>query len=215
MSEEVTKYTPLTQEAIDEIISHSRYSEKLKPYINNHFLGLDRPTSVSIGITTKDSQTISKDATEKKFSNEDVSALQKIYKSQGIDIVDTSSEACSDPNKFIIDQSGIQTPFLSPEEALRATVDIYDIQKQSGVSEVGFILPKTKGSLCKSSNFTGRVIDINDEIKNNPQSQKMLNDRGISADEFIAKQLEESQQLPSIDVSSKYAEGTSIYRGEL
>lgn len=214
MNEEATKYTPLTQESITSVISHSKYKNDLQQYMSNHFIGLNEPASISLGFTNKSK--LLNAAPKNKMTSYDISVIKDILKSQGIDIVEATEEAAASLDKFIIDESGIRTPFLSPQDALKATTDIYDILRTSGINVIGFALPNTKGTLCKTTNNkTGNVLDLENNIKNNANAQKILQNKNLSVKDYISKQLKKCKNLETVTPRKQTREkaGSSIYRG--
>lgn len=88
MNEEATKYTPLTQESITSVISHSKYKNDLQQYMSNHFIGLNEPASISLGFTNKSK--LLNAAPKNKMTSYDISVIKDILKSQGIDIVEAT-----------------------------------------------------------------------------------------------------------------------------
>ena len=200
MSDEANIYPPLTKEEIEAVIDNSVNSDKLENLLDVNFVGLDRPCSVSLGIDCGTS-----------LDNTRIELISEILKSYGIDVVDRSSPDALDPSKYILDESGISLPFMEPREALKATAELNDIFISHGFKVTGYASPRTQESLCLSTKYEGKTIDVLGEIDDNPQAKAMLERRGISAEDFIQQQLEEASKLPAIDVMN--VENTALTPG--
>ena len=200
MSDESNIYPPLTKEEIEAVIDNSVNSDKLEDLLDVNFVGLDRPCSVSLGIDCGTS-----------LDNTRIELISEILKSYGIDVVDRSSPDALDPSKYILDESGISLPFMEPREALKATAELNDIFISHGFKVTGYASPRTQESLCPSTKYEGKTIDVLGEIDDNPQAMSMLERRGISAEDFIQQQLEEASKLPAIDVMN--VENTALTPG--
>ena len=200
MSDEANIYPPLTKEEIEAVIDNSVNSDKLEDILDVNFIGLDRPCSVSLGIDCGTS-----------LDNTRIELISEILKSYGIDVADRSSPDALDPSKYILDESGISLPFMEPREALKATAELNDIFISHGFKVTGYASPRTQESLCLSTKYEGKTIDVLGEIDDNPQAMSMLERRGISAEDFIQQQLEEASKLPAIDVMN--VENTALTPG--
>ncbi|MBQ8436656.1 MAG: hypothetical protein IJX20_03295, partial [Alphaproteobacteria bacterium] len=104
MSDNVKTYEPLTEVYISDITDKTKYKDEFIKYISSHFVGLDRPASVSMGISSANMQEVC-----------------EILKSKGIDVVYAGTKEAVDINKFVIDETGIKTPFMSPQDLLYVT----------------------------------------------------------------------------------------------
>ena len=190
MSDEANIYPPLTKEEIKTVVDNSVNSDKLDELLDVNFVGLDRPCSVSLGIDCGD-----------QLDSTRIELISEILKSYGIDAVDRSSPEALDPSKYILDKSGISLPFMEPREALKATAELNDIFISHGFKVTGYASPRTQESLCPSTKYDGKIINVSGELDDNPQAKAMLEKRGISAEDFIQQQLEEATKLPAIDVN--------------
>lgn len=196
------QYSPLTQERIDELISSSKNPDFVREKLSNHFNGLERPVVVSIGIQEK----ISPDEIYNKLKENGI----KVAKSEEINSVDISH--------FLVTPTGIGFPPMSPEEAVKAVSLVSDI---FGDNIRGFALPKDSSSYCDyvcSNPEISREIDVNNIVKQSPELQDMLAQKSMSADQFIAAQLNSIDNLPKVDIHelnflNRRKSTPSIFRG--
>lgn len=201
MSDNKHVYTPLTEEDLNAITASSQYPDDFKEYLSNNFVGLDKLCSISMGIDC--------------CANVDV-IFEKLNK-QNLNIARSDKKEPLDINKVLVGEKGIETPILSPREALLMAVKVYDVLKQEYAVR-GFALPKTIENLCHTSAHSGRNINVCSELEVNSKSddlKKMLQERNLSADEFISSQLKESNNLPDVDIQENTEKNfcKSLYRG--
>ena len=194
-------YSPLTQEDIDLIASKSKYPNDFKQFLCGNFDGLDKPCSISMGIEYGTDIDVLFD----KLSNKELNAVRS-DKQEKLDI-----------NKILVGEKGIETPILSPREALEMAVQIHDVLKDESAIR-GFALPKTPESLCYTSTNTSSQINVSKELECNSKSGElttMLEEKGLTVDEFISKQLKEGMGYPEIDTAETTEKNfcKSLYRG--
>ena len=194
-------YSPLTQEDIDLIASKSKYPNDFKQFLCGNFDGLDKPCSISMGIEYGTDIGVLFD----KLSNKELNAVRS-DKQEKLDI-----------NKILVGEKGIETPILSPREALEMAVQIHDVLKDESAIR-GFALPKTPESLCYTSTNTSSQINVSKELECNSKSDElttMLEEKGLTVDEFISKQLKEGMGYPEIDTAETTEKNfcKSLYRG--
>ena len=194
-------YSPLTQEDIDLIASKSKYPNDFKQFLCGNFDGLDKPCSISMGIEYGTDIDVLFD----KLSNKELNAVRS-DKQEKLDI-----------NKILVGEKGIETPILSPREALEMAVQIHDVLKDESAIR-GFALPKTPESLCYTSTNTSSQINVSKELECNSKSDElttMLEEKGLTVDEFISKQLKEGMGYPEIDTAETTEKNfcKSLYRG--
>ncbi len=155
---------------IESVINASGYKDGLRAVLSDHFDELKNPVSVSMGLYP-----------EGKRVDETVSLLRL----NGINAVPYYHPDAKDlPDAFIVDGTGLRTPFFTPEDAVKAVADVYEIMRRNGIP-TSRALPVAKENLIPAltRTYDGKIIDIG---KNNP------NDR--DAVSFTARQLEFAQK---------------------
>lgn len=157
----------LTKEDIDAVIAQTENQDAIRHFIapTHYFENLDEPVAVAIGITKSGAR----GALESTNINNVVGVLRK----NGIDAVSMLDKEATDPAKFVVNESGVLTPFMKPEDALKATALICDICLNSDQHLNGYANLQTKETLLYSASVNAlderRNIDIQ---KGHPHPEK-------------------------------------------
>lgn len=170
---------------IKDIVSQSADAQTLSEVFSDHFDHIAHPVSVSLGLVLKD---------------KNIKDIVDILRSSGINAIPFyNSKVKDDMSCFVVDGSGVRSPLLSPEDAIKATADLFEIMHQHGI-ETSRALPVSRESMIPavSEAYCNKLIDI---AANNP-SEKNLN-------EFLSSQLEHALQMPSAELKNN----GSLYRG--
>lgn len=185
----------LSSEKVNEIISKSENDYYVKKVIYHNFEGLEGGVSVSLGLASFFD--VGGIQTKK---NNDVLNIVNILREKGIDAVPYNCPQAAEPNRFVVDESGISTPIMDAEDALKATTDIVDVLYDKGQRINGYALPKTKENFTYYTDKKQQSIDV---LKNNENSEvsKRLAEQGYSVSSFISKQLESLSTLPKINAA--------------
>ncbi len=176
---------------VSEVLNKAENKVELKAVLSDHFDAVKQPVSVSLGLHLR-GQTV-----------EDVVNL---LRKDGINAVPYYDEKVQDDlSCFVVDGTGVRSPFMSPEDALRATADIAQIMFKNKV-EISRAMPITRASLVPavSEKYTGNVIDI---AKNNPS----VPDVKETLSEYLKYAAE---KMPAIEIPSQKS-NDSIYSGRL
>ena len=189
MNSETDSYSPITQEEIDKVIAQSKYPDELEKLLDTYYRDLNQPCSVSLGVDF---------VLDRKNARVDV--LQQILQSHGIDAVSRLDPDVKNVSKYVLDNTGLSMPFMNPHDALKATAEINDIFQSHGLKISGYALPVSGEALCSSTPYSGSTIDIGKEIDADAKAQKILEDRGMEASDFISQQIEASRSLPEFNV---------------
>lgn len=162
----------ITADDIEEISAQAKDKEEFREILANHFFGLDEPCSVSIGVNLGDRK---------------VSDVVKALRSEGINAAGYYNPKVQDLDCFVVDGTGIKTPYFAPKDALKATVDVVNVLAKNDMSVRGYALPITKNSMTYARAFEKRaVIEVAEEKS--------------AEDNFIRAQLKKVQNMPKIDV---------------
>ena len=182
----------LTKEDIDAAIAQTENQDAIRHSLSNYFEGLDEPVSVAISLNKNNSS--------KEFLNrENIQYVVNLLREKGIEAVSFMDLEATEPSKFVVNDEGIQTPFLSPNDALKAVVLIEDeICKSDDVVLSGHANLLSNDSLLYSAdkrirNFADRSIDI---VAGHPHPKKIeeiLDKYGESLDSFIDRKVSEAQ----------------------
>ncbi len=175
---------------IEDVIGRSADKEKLRAVFSDHFDDLSAPVSVSLGL----------------YSNEkNVGDIVKLLRSNGIDAVPYYDKRVKDDlGCFVVDGTGIRSPFLNPKDAVKATADICEIMNADGIS-TSRALPVSRQNLIPAVDHTydGQIIDI---ARNNP------NERDV--DLFLAERLNsasnEMQAVSPVSVKGRLYRGATL-----
>ena len=209
--------TGLSEEQIQSIVSKSDNPEFVTEVISNHFNGLDRPCSVSIGVKSFYDEESNDQGIKspEKLLDSDILQVVNLLREKGIDAVPYNSPEAADISKFVVDRSGISTPMLNKEDALQATADIADILKNSGNDIKGFAFPQTAESLTYYNNEYKQGVDVIENNTNSAVAEQIQQTYGMSVSEFINQQTEILQSMPEVDIAAKQAQEdyTTGFRG--
>lgn len=142
---------------MEDVISRSNGKEKLKAIFSDHFDGLTAPVSVSLGVYP---------------NGQNVGDIVNMLRSNGINAAPYYDERVKDDlGCFVVDGTGIRSPFLTPEDAVKATADVVEIMNQNGIP-TSRALPVSRKNLIPAVDHTydGQIIDI---ARNNPNEQNV------------------------------------------
>lgn len=142
---------------VEDVISRSDDKEKLKAIFSDHFDDLTAPVSVSLGVYP---------------NGQNVGDIVNMLRSNGINAVPYYDERVKDDlGCFVVDGTGIRSPFLSPKDAVKATADVFEIMNQNGIA-TSRALPVSRKNLIPAVNHTydGQIIDIAKTIRTNKTS---------------------------------------------
>ncbi len=171
---------------ISEMISQSSNEKILSEIFSDHFNNIDSPVSVSLGLSLK---------------NNDIADIVNILRENGINAIPFySSKVKDDMNSFVVDGTGIRSPILSSDDAIKATADLFEIMEKHNI-KTSRAMPVSKENLIPAitRTYENKIIDIN---KNNPQQTDIS--------KFISQQLETALSQPSVIFASNT---NSLYRG--
>lgn len=169
---------------INEIVAKSAYKDELREVFSDHFDDVQQPVSMSLGVYM-----------DGKRIDEIVSMLRK----EGIDAMPYyDPKAAENPNAFIVDGTGVRSPFFEPQDAIRATADVFETMKRNGL-KTSRALPVTRQSLIPAITraYVDKTIDV---AQNNPAEENV--------DAFLSKQLNTVAEMPAVKEKSG-----KLYRG--
>lgn len=207
----------LTKEDIDAVIAQTENQDEIRHFIapTHYFENLDEPVAVAIGVT--------KSGARGAIEAANVNNIVEILRRNGIDAVSMLDKEAIDPAKFVVNESGVLTPFMKPEDALKATALICDICLNSDQHLNGYANLQTKETLLYSASVNAlderRNIDIQ---KGHPHpekfeeiSTKYNQDAATFIDGMVQEAVYNSEQInPRGDFLKNYAEGYEhVWRG--
>jgi len=129
----------LTKDDIDNEILKTSHQDEIRHSLSNYFEGLDEPVAVVIGINEKGCR----DCDDAANINKMVTLLRQ----NGIDAVSFLDEEAVKPDKFVVNSQGVLFPFMSPQDALKATVEIENLMLDNGLKLVGHANPLTSKAI--------------------------------------------------------------------
>ncbi len=189
----------MDQSFVENILAQSSDAVELKNIISNHFNELNEDCMLSIGLE------------EKQKVSDVVNALRK----KGINAVGYYNNGAEALDTFVVDGSGIRSPFLSPQDALQASADIYEILKAEGIKFKGHVLPQTKENFV----FCGHQTSKNDTKEINvAENYSQLNDENnqTAIEYLIETQLKTVKDMPLVSVEEMEQNNANrqfLYRG--
>ena len=173
---------------IANIVKESPYEEELKSIFSDHFDNLEQPVSLSLGI---------------HLNGLHVNDIVSLLRANGIDAVPYYDPKVKENlNCFVVDGTGVRSPFLTPEDAVKATADIFNTLRKENI-DTSRALPVTKRNLIPAISrvYDQKTINISD---NNPNEKDV--------DSFLSQQLEAAKSMPAVDVLQTRKEHV-LYRG--
>lgn len=178
----------LSHQLVNEMISKSSNKKILDEVFSDHFDNLINPVSVSLGLSLKD---------------KNVEDIVNILRENGINALPFYNQKVKeDLNCFVVDGTGIRSPILSPEDAIQATADLFEIMEKNNI-KTSRAMPVSKENMIPAiaRTYHNKIIDI---TGNNPQEQNIK--------KFIQQQLEIIAKMPQADFTDK-DHTNSLYRG--
>ena len=170
---------------ISAVIDSAENPVEFSEIISDHFDGLSSNVTVSIGINYED----------KKIED-----IVEILRKDGIDAVPYYCDMADNLDCFVVDSTGIRTPYFSAEDALECTKDIYNSLYNAGIKINGYALPMNSENLTYYQKpRSDRQIDV---VKGN-----------ADIEQFITHQLQTISEMEKFDVSSKEERPDTLYRG--
>ena len=193
----------MNKEDIDAAIAQTENQDAIRHSLSNYFEGLNEPVSVAISLNNNYNSS-------HLLNREDIQEIVNSLREKGIDAVSYMDKDAQHPSKFIVSNEGINTPFLSPEDALKASVLIEDVVcNNDRVCLSGHANLLSNDSLLYSAdkkirNYHDRSIDI---VQGHPHPEKIteiLNKYGESLDDFIDRKVTEAKsQAIKIDFEAE------------
>lgn len=176
----------------------TEYSPEIKRALSNYFEGLTEPVSLFIGTTAnKDDKEFARDG-----NNSLIIKTVEALRQNGVDAVPFFDDAAKLPNKVVVSKTGLQTPFVAPENAQAEAVNILSILEQHGIYSLGFVTPNTEKQLLYPSLNNDimnedKVIDLEKANPNPEQFQQIMNTHG---EDFISTMLDEASHSPELKI---------------
>lgn len=126
----------LTRQDIDNAVAGNAHEADIRHSLSNYFEDLDKPVAVAISV-----------GEDRGNYPENVDKLVDVLRENGVDAVSFLDSQAADPSKFVVNANGIQFPFMSPEDSLKATVAVETIIRDNGFSLVGHANPLSVESM--------------------------------------------------------------------
>ena len=142
VSKEDIETNGLTKEYIEAQILLSKNPQKVSKSICDFYEKLNKPAAPILGYSSSYTPV----------------QIASHLKEAGLDAVTEDDPRSSNPNVFVVTKTGIHSPFLSPEEALKANIKIIEAIPQSTVS---LSHPLTREEIAPAAKDIGKNLDIN------------------------------------------------------
>ncbi|MBO4520972.1 MAG: hypothetical protein J5787_07170 [Alphaproteobacteria bacterium] len=155
----------LTKQDIETAIGQTEHQDVIRHSLSNYFEGLDQPVAVAIAVN---------ETGVRGWVNEgNIETIVNALRAKGIDAVSMMDPEASRPDKYVVNGNGIQTPFLSPEDALKATTCIEEVCCDAGFKLSGHANVQTNDTMLYAAreNALGANKQI-DLAKAHPDSEK-------------------------------------------
>lgn len=207
----------LTKEDIDAAIAQTENQDAIRHFIEptHYFENLEEPVAVAIGI--------SQNGTRGEWNFNNVNNVVDVLRKNGIDAVSMLDKEATDPAKFVVSETGVLTPFMKPDDALKATTLICDMCLNAGYKLNGYANLQTNQTLLYSASVSAlderKNIDI---YKGHPHpekfeeiSSKYGKDVPSFIDEMVQEAIQNSEEInPSKDFIENYSVGYEhVWRG--
>jgi len=174
------------RQLISEITQQSSNEKILSEIFSDHFDDITRPVSVSIGLTLK---------------SKPIEYVVNILRKNGVNAIPFyDSKVKNDLSCFVVDGTGIRSPVLSPENAIKATADLFEIMEYHNI-KTSRAMPVSKENMIPAiaRTYNNKIIDI---IENNPQEKDLKG--------FLQQQLKLAFEQPPVNFEGHH---NSLYRG--
>ncbi len=174
------------RDLIEKMIYQTSDKEIMAEVFSDHFDMIKEPTIVSLGLVLKDKK---------------VDDVVQILRENGIDAVPFYSPKVKDNlSCFVVDGTGVRSPVLSPEDAIKATANLFTIMQQNGI-KTSRALPVSRENMIPAvaKTYNNKIIDI---VGNNPHKEDVKN--------FVSQQLDFALKQTEANFDGRY---NSLYRG--
>lgn len=174
------------------------YSPKTKKALSNYFDGLAEPVSLFIG--TYDLNSSLAKETSRDGDNSLILKTVEVLRKNGIDAVPFFDESAKSPDKVVVSKTGLQTPFVAPENAKAETANLLNILENNGIESLGFVTPNTEKQLLYPATNDdimneNKVIDIEKANPDPEKFQQIMKEKGPS---FINEMLDTALNSPDL-----------------
>ena len=139
----------LTKEDIEEAIAQTENQDAIRHSLSNYFEDLDEPVAVAIGIGEKQ--------WDRNLHPENVDKLVNLLRSKGIDAVSFLDPQAAHSDKFVVNESGVLCPFMSPQDSLKAATLIGDTVVNAGHQIVGHINPQSRENILYTADSSIKI----------------------------------------------------------
>lgn len=179
----------LRRDDIEEIINNTKHQAEIRNTLSNYWENLDEPCAVAIPVCTQGD----KIKTNPQIINQVVSTLRK----NGIDAVSMFDNEAVQTDKFVVNDTGILTPYMSPQDALKATAFICDTCLEAGLEMGGHSNLLTNDSLLYTASSTfgsswDKTLNVAETSKQSQKYNEILDRRGNITD-FINQMVSEAK----------------------
>ena len=215
----------IDEKFLNNLVSSSFYSDTLMHIIgmekdengNNtdlgHFAQLDKGCSISLGLDNGLEKAPNADRTNIKLRDYDIQKICNILNDNNFPAV--TADSAEDTSKILVTDSGIQLPYMKPEEALSMLSDVVDVlHEHDGIRLLGFAHPKTAASMTEAKQ--GKP-SWSAEIEINATAENILATYNTTATSFVEKMLLDAKNnalsQEKVNEIENGIYGESLYRG--
>lgn len=220
----------LSKEYIDAAVARTAYPDAVAHSLSNYFEGLQEPVAVAISVTDQKYED-EINTVDRSLHPENIGKIVDLLRDKGIDAVSFMDPEASNPDKFVVNQSGVLCPFMSPEDSLKATLFIEDELMKNGYGPVGHVNPQSAQNMLYTAQASvntknGRVnsadnrIDLEQSHPDKEQFRQIEERNGGDYQSFIDRKVKEAYgaaetvNFDDIDRQNVYENGMSaLYRG--
>lgn len=213
----------LTKEDITAAIEQTENQDAIRWALSNYFEDLEEPVAVAIGIGDRPAET--------PFLRESIDKMVNLLRSKGVDAVSFLDPQAARPDKFVVNESGVLCPFMSPADSLKAATLILDTSIKNGYIIVGHVNPQSQENILyvadsyvadksKIINDGAQGIDLSVSHPDKEKFKEIEVRYGGNYKSFIDRKINEAYtaskvvDFDSIDIKNVYENGIAeLYRG--
>lgn len=177
----------------------AEYSPHVTRALSNYFDGLTEPVSLFIGTYDVSEGALNKDA-NRDGNNALIIKTVEVLRQNGIDAVPFFDDTAKSPDKVVVSKTGLQTPFVAPENAKAEAANILSILERHNINSLGFATPNTEKQLLYPS-LNDEIMDaakVIDLEKANPEPEQFQRIMAVHGEGFISTMLDEAADAPNL-----------------
>ena len=228
----------LSKEDIEAAIAQSQHQDEIRHSLSNYFEDLEKPVAVAIGIGNHKTgegrfgPEFDTGGEDRDVHPQNVDKVVNLLRENGIDAVSFIDPKATSPDSFVVTETGVLCPFMTPNDSLKATIKIENILLDNDFRLSGHANPlsvenmlyTSKNSIDSNwqagSDGAEHILNLQSMHPNLEEFSDLEKNNGGDYKAFVERKVREAYasstdvDLNQMDINNVYEEGmTHLYRG--